>query len=171
VGVKKETTDVRAGQLLRRSRLRVGLNQAEVAARAGLPQSTVSAYESGRRQPTLPMLSKLLEAMGTELTIAGLPLPEQLTSLTGATGLRIRRHRHLIVEAAQRHGVQNVRVLGAATDPVELLVDQDPEAAVVDLLTLTGELQEIIGVPVKVLTVEQLPRNRQAEAERGSIAL
>jgi transcriptional regulator with XRE-family HTH domain len=169
--VKKESVDARAGRLLARTRAEANLTQAEVATRADLPQSTVSAYESGRRQPTLPMLSKLLEAMGAEVTIAASPLPAALTVLTGPTGVRIRRHRQLITEAAAGHGAQNVRVLDMATAPVELLVDRIPEATVVRLPDLAAELQEIIGAPVEVIATEDLSPARQAEADRRSVAL
>jgi len=149
-----------------------------VAARAGLPQSTVSAYESGGRQPTLPMLSKLLEAMGFELATTATPLPEHLAALSGPVGLRLRRHRQLIVEAAARHGVENVRVLGAAArgadrpgDRIELLVDENPTATPISHLNLTAELEEIIGLPVKIITTKELSRNSQNGTDAEGIAL
>jgi uncharacterized protein len=176
--VKKTSTDARAAYLLKRARARAGLNQTEVAARAGLPQSTVSAYESGRRQPTLPMLSKLLEAMGAELALTTPPLPDHLTALTGPVGLRVRRHRQLIVEQASGHGVENLRVLGAAAkgedgpaDELELLVDTTPKGTVTNLLTLTAELEEIVGVRVKILTREEITESRQTSAEQDGVIL
>jgi uncharacterized protein len=176
--VKKENPDSRAGHLLRHARLRAGLNQVEVAARAGLPQSTISAYESGRRQPTLPMLSKLLEATGSDLTIATAPLPEQLSALTGPVGLRVRRHRQLIVEEATRQGLDNVRVIGAVArgqdrpgDQVELLGQANPAGTVVDLLKLSALLEELIGTPVKIFTADRLPSGRRGTAERDGVAL
>lgn len=56
-----------AAILLRTARLKAGLTQAEVARRAGMTQPVVAAYEAGRRQPTLPMLQKLLAAADYEL--------------------------------------------------------------------------------------------------------
>ncbi|MGH9075185.1 MAG: helix-turn-helix domain-containing protein [Acidimicrobiales bacterium] len=53
--------------LLRYARHRAGLTKAELARRAGVPASMVSAYESDRRQATLPTLLKLLKAAGFEL--------------------------------------------------------------------------------------------------------
>lgn len=55
-----------AGALLVQARLLAGMTQTELAARAGLAQPDVSAYETGRRQPTLPMLYRLLHAAGVE---------------------------------------------------------------------------------------------------------
>lgn len=176
--VEKETIDARAGRLLWRARQRAVLTQAEVAANAGLPQSTVSAYESGRRQPTLPMLSKLLEAMGSELKLATAPLPEHLVTLVGPIGLRIRRHRQLIVEVADRYGVEDLRVLGAVTrgedkpgEQIEFLIDRRSVITVMDLLNLSNDLQELIGARVKILFIDELPRNRRAAAERTGVRL
>ena len=57
------------GALLRRARTGAGLSQAELAARAGVTQSVISAYESGHRQPALPTLAALIEAAGYELSV------------------------------------------------------------------------------------------------------
>ncbi|MDQ2727329.1 MAG: helix-turn-helix transcriptional regulator [Actinomycetota bacterium] len=53
--------------LLQYARLRAGLTQAELARRAGVPASMVSAYERDRRQASLPTLTQLLKAAGYEL--------------------------------------------------------------------------------------------------------
>jgi len=56
-----------AGDLLRLARVKAGLTQAVLAQRAGVAQALISAYENGRRQPTLPTLMRLLEAAGFDL--------------------------------------------------------------------------------------------------------
>lgn len=53
--------------LLQLARLKAGVTQAELARRAGVPTTMVSAYERGRRQPTLATLQRLLRAAGYEL--------------------------------------------------------------------------------------------------------
>lgn len=53
--------------LLRYARLKAGLSQSELAERAGVPRTMVSAYERDRRQATLPTLMRLLKAAGFEL--------------------------------------------------------------------------------------------------------
>lgn len=58
-----------AGNLLRRTRTHAELSQRALADLARVPQSTVARIESGAMQPTLPMLSQLLIAMGKELRI------------------------------------------------------------------------------------------------------
>jgi transcriptional regulator with XRE-family HTH domain len=60
---------------LRDARRRAGLSQQRLADRAGTSQATISAYESGRKQPTVATMSRLLAATGTRLrTEAGLAL-------------------------------------------------------------------------------------------------
>lgn len=56
-----------AAALLRLARYKAGISQAELARRAGVPASMVSAYERDRRQPTLATLLRLLKAAGYEL--------------------------------------------------------------------------------------------------------
>ena len=58
-----------AAGLLQLARLKAGLSQAEVARRAGVSTAMVSAYERGRRQPTLPTLMRLLRAAGFDLRL------------------------------------------------------------------------------------------------------
>jgi transcriptional regulator with XRE-family HTH domain len=57
------------GQLLRRSRTRAGLTQAELARRAGTSQPVVSAYEHDRRDPTIGTLRRLLRATNATLEL------------------------------------------------------------------------------------------------------
>jgi transcriptional regulator with XRE-family HTH domain len=54
---------------LRAARRRAGLTQAELARRTGTSQATISAYESGRKQPSIDTLHRLLAATGARLVI------------------------------------------------------------------------------------------------------
>ena len=56
-----------AGIILVSARARLGMSQTEFAARIGVAQPTLSAYESGRRQPTMPTLLRMLRRAGLEL--------------------------------------------------------------------------------------------------------
>ncbi len=58
-----------AGDLLRDIRRRTGLRQAELARRAGVPRSVISAYETGRRQPGVDALERIAESVGLRLTL------------------------------------------------------------------------------------------------------
>jgi transcriptional regulator with XRE-family HTH domain len=59
------TTPGLIGEIRRRS----GLRPAELARRAGLPRSVVSAYEHGRRQPGVDALARLAAAGGLQLRL------------------------------------------------------------------------------------------------------
>lgn len=59
-----------AARLLRTTRTRSGLSQRALAAAAGTSQPAVAAIESGRKQPTVATLDRLLRALGTELVAA-----------------------------------------------------------------------------------------------------
>jgi uncharacterized protein len=58
-----------AGDAIKRARLRAGLTQHALAARAGTSQATISAYESGRKQPSLETLDRVLSATGARLEV------------------------------------------------------------------------------------------------------
>jgi transcriptional regulator with XRE-family HTH domain len=58
-----------AGPLLQSARERLGLSQTAFADLLGIAQPTLSAYESGHRQPTLPTLLRMLERAGLELRL------------------------------------------------------------------------------------------------------
>ena len=45
-------------------RRRVGRTQAEVAQAVGIPASVLSAYERGRREPSLANASRIVDALG-----------------------------------------------------------------------------------------------------------
>lgn len=53
--------------LIRIARRRAGLTQEALARRAATSQAAISAYESGRRSPSVATLSRILEAAGFEL--------------------------------------------------------------------------------------------------------
>lgn len=71
-----------AAVVLRAARKRAGLSQVELARRAGVTQSVISAYESGRRQPSLLTLAALVEAAGYELEVNVRELSGNLGRLT-----------------------------------------------------------------------------------------
>src|SRR5580704_17089840 len=96
-----------AGALLRRARTEAGMTQAELAARAGVTQSVISAYEAGHRQPALPTLAALIDAAGYELAVDVRPQPRRLSQLSGPIGQRVRRRRKALTAAAAAHGVTN----------------------------------------------------------------
>jgi transcriptional regulator with XRE-family HTH domain len=59
-----------ATDLVRATRLRAGLSQAELARRAGIPRSVLNAYERGAREPGANALAAIVRAAGFELRLA-----------------------------------------------------------------------------------------------------
>lgn len=56
-----------AAALLQLARLKAALSQRELAERASVPTTMISAYERDKRQPSLPTLLRLLRAAGFDL--------------------------------------------------------------------------------------------------------
>jgi len=55
--------------LLQLARMKAGMSQRELAERAGVPVTMISAYERDQRQPTLSTLLRLLRAAGFDLRL------------------------------------------------------------------------------------------------------
>ncbi len=60
-------TETSSRHLIRMARQRAGLSQVTLANRAHTSQAAVSAYESGRRSPSVETLTRLLKTSGFEL--------------------------------------------------------------------------------------------------------
>lgn len=60
---------------IRDARRRAGISQVELARRAGTSQATISAYERGRKEPSVETLGRLLAASGARLTVAPAATP------------------------------------------------------------------------------------------------
>jgi transcriptional regulator with XRE-family HTH domain len=58
-----------AAELIARIRKTSGFSQTELARRSGLDRSVLSAYEHGRRQPSVAALARIAAAVGMELDL------------------------------------------------------------------------------------------------------
>ncbi len=58
-----------AAAILRRTRTELGITQAELARLSGTSQATISAYETGAKEPSLGTFERLLAAMDARLVI------------------------------------------------------------------------------------------------------
>jgi len=58
-----------SNDLVLRARTSAGMSQAELASRAGTSRPTLSAYEHGRKSPTLATAQRIIEAAGFELVL------------------------------------------------------------------------------------------------------
>lgn len=146
-----------AGVLVARARALAGMTQQDLADAAGLTQSVVSAYETGRRQPTLPTLCRLLAATGFEPVIDLRPSGSDAMS-GGQLMDEVRSHLDEIHWVAARHGASNVRVFGSAArgndredSDIDLLVDLDEDADLFSLVRLERELSDLLGIDVDVI--------------------
>ena len=91
--------------MLQLARLKAGLSQRELAARAGVPATMISAYERDKRQPTLDTLLRLLRAAGFDLRMQLVPCDDHdssLASLETARSPRERARRDRQMEAWRR---------------------------------------------------------------------
>ncbi|MEX2619666.1 MAG: helix-turn-helix domain-containing protein [Egibacteraceae bacterium] len=169
----------RAGEVLRDARKRARLSQTDVARRSGISQSVISAYESGRREPGVHTLARLVEATGHTLEFDILPAPDRQLGLPDTPlGRRLRRRRKAIIEAAMKRGAHNVRVFGSvargddtAASDVDFLMDLDPGVGVVALAGLKRELRELLAVEVDVVPAETLKPRIRAEVLAEAIPL
>ncbi|MGH2806867.1 MAG: helix-turn-helix transcriptional regulator [Actinomycetota bacterium] len=64
------------GNLIRLARRTAGISQRELARRARTSQATLSAYETGRKSPTLDTLNRIVRAAGQDLRIRLEPLDD-----------------------------------------------------------------------------------------------
>lgn len=123
---------------LRRS---AGLTQAELAARAGVAQPNIAAYETGRRRASEAMILRLRRAVAPAPTTA------------------VRAHRDELLALAARHGIGEVRVFGSVrhgTDrpgsDLDLLVTAAPGTGLMALSRFALDAEDLLGVPVDVVT-------------------
>ncbi len=136
---------------------------ADLARRAGVAQSVISAYESDRREPGLRTLTKLIEATGHQLVCTLIPAPRTQLGLPDTRlGRRLRRHRRALIEIAARRGARNVRLFGSVargedtdSSDIDLLVDLDDDG-VVSLAGLTRELAELLNADIDVVPAATL---------------
>jgi uncharacterized protein len=149
--------DSTSAEVLRTARRRSGATQAELARRAGVTQSVISAYERGRREPSLSTLSRLVEATGQRLDVRVGPPAES------ASRRSIRQHRARIIELAANRGASNVRLFGSTArgddrpdSDIDLLVDIGPGVGLLSIIGLERELAALLGRPVDVVPAASL---------------
>ena len=122
-------------------RRRAGLSQRELAARTGIAQPNISAYESGRLTPSPATLARIEAATRVR--------PSDLVATLRAE----------IADLAARHHASDVRVFGSTatgTDTpgsdLDLLVHFDDDASLYDQIGLTQALESLLGIEVDVIS-------------------
>lgn len=167
-----------AGGLLRRARVQAGLTQAELGRRAGVTQSVVSAYESGHRQPSVPVLVDLVHAAGFAIDVELRPVHNRAGPLAGPLGRKVKRRANLIRAVAAEHGVHGVRVFGSVArgdegpeSDVDLLVEVDDGVGLFGLGRLQTRLEAVLGVPVDIVPVDGLKADVRDDVLSESVQL
>ncbi len=150
----------------------------ELARRAAMAQSVISAYETGSRQPSLPTLQRLVAATGLQLAVSirgPVPLRERLT---GPLGKEVLRHRRQIRRIVAAHGASNVRVFGSVArgedtpvSDVDLLVDLASGTGLVGLGRLERALTDLLGARVDVVPAGDLKVAVAPEVRAQALAL
>lgn len=142
----------RAGDVLRQARLRSGLTQSGLAALAAMPQSVISEYETGRREPSFEAVDRLLTAAGLVIEVSPAP-----TTKGHARDLVLSRAGALR-RALRPLGAERIRLFGSvargedtADSDVDLLVDIDPAVGMFSLLRMQREAEAILGRPVDLI--------------------
>jgi predicted nucleotidyltransferase/DNA-binding XRE family transcriptional regulator len=149
-----------AAELLRGARVRCGLTQQQLAQKAGVTQSVVSAYESGKREPSLSTLRRLVNA-------TGLHLETRVTEGHPASRPNLRElvhtHRDELGAALGSLGASRIRLFGSAArgdsheqSDVDLLVALDAGVGLFALSRMRGEAERILGVDVDVVPEDSL---------------
>ncbi|HUC37179.1 MAG TPA: helix-turn-helix transcriptional regulator [Acidimicrobiales bacterium] len=116
-----------AGDLLVAARRQAGVSQEELARRAGVSQAMISTYERHRRQPSIPTLWRLLEAVGmevrvelTELELTGyrpMTVAQTGAKLTGGTSDPWLHVREFLTEFTFEEAPGRSRLLGQRPRP------------------------------------------------------
>lgn len=168
-----------AGTLVRDARRRAGMTQAQLAHRAGITQSVVSAYEANRREPSLPVLLRLIAATGHALEGTLVAAGEGAAStLSGPLGRRVVRHRTRIQAIAASYGAGHVRVFGSVArgtehrdSDVDLLMDLPDDMGLFTLGRLRRDLEDLLGARVDVVPEAGLKAEARPEIEADLVPL
>lgn len=170
-----------AGPLLRRARHLARKTQVEFASVCGVHPTVISAYETGRRAPSLATLRRLVRAAGFDLILDLVDaVGDGDTALLGPHGMRLRRDRDAIIEALARHGFTNPWVVGRVAsgterefDRVELLVDPVSEGTVDDrrMSSACGSLWVYLPSGVILHVSTELEPEELSELLAGAVPL
>lgn len=157
-----------AAVILRRARQDAGLTQLALSRRAGIPQSVISDYERGRREPGVSALNALLRAVG--FTLKAVPEP--------ATLRLVRQHAKKLTASFAELGASNISVFGSVArgddgpdSDIDLLVDLDPSVGMFSLMRMVTLAEELLGRAVDVVPRDGLEKEVAASAARDEISL
>lgn len=157
-----------AADILRQARQEAGLTQTALSRLADIPQSVISDYERGRREPGVSALIALLRAVG--FTLKAVPEPATLRS--------VRRHAKELTDSFAELGASNISVFGSVArgddgteSDIDLLVDLDPSVGLFNLMRMGTLAEELLGRAVDVVPRDGLKNEVAASAARDEVPL
>lgn len=161
-----------AADVIRKARERAGLTQQALAERAGVTQSVISAYESGRREPSYATLTRLVKS-------AGFTLEPHLEPLPATSALTVvRAHADELRTVLGALGAVDIRVFGSVArgdeteaSDVDLLVDLETDAGLFALLRMQSAAEAILGRSVDVAPVSGLKPDVAERVLREAVSL
>lgn len=158
----------RGADLIRRARERSGLTQAALAQRSGVPQSVISEYETGRRDPSVTALDRLVGAAGMRLSLSDEPATLKEVRVRGA------ELRALLTG----YGATNIEVFGSVArgddddaSDVDLLVDLDPSVGLFALGRMRSSAEALLSRPVDIVPRSGLKSPIAAQVLRDAVPL
>ena len=84
--------------------------------------------------------------------------------------IALKAHRNTIRSIVQAHHASNVRVFGSVLrnedteeSDLDLLIDPDPKATLFDIGAIRHELQQLLNIPIDVLTPNALPEKLRTQ--------
>ncbi len=90
----------------------------------------------------------------------------------------LQARRHDILKLAQQYGAYNVRVFGSVAcgeadseSDIDLLVDMEPNRSLLDMGGLLMDLQELLNVPVDLVTESSLKQRLRQRVLREAVPL
>jgi len=162
-----------AASTIRGARVRAGLTQTELAAKANISQSVVSAYESAKREPSFETLRKLVAAAGFDLDLIVVPAAPKTLRRQAIDQNRMRLQRTL-----RTLGARNIRLFGSVArgddgpdSDIDLLVDVAPDVGLFALGRMRSEAERILGTTVDLVPANSLKPDLAERVLAEAIAL
>lgn len=147
------------GDTIRDARTASGMTQDELAARSGVSQSNIAAYETGKRVASEAMVARLVRAARARPSIV------------------LQQHRDEVVSIVESNRASNVRVFGSVArgedtpeSDIDLLVSFAPDASTYDLVEIVDQLEQLLGRHVDVVSDGGL-KPRHNRILQGAVAL
>lgn len=148
-----------AADLVRENRHKAGLTQRALAQRAGVAQTEVARIESGKVQPSLVHLGRLLDAIGVEVDVDVRLVDHRLSAVDAARtisdelarGSEARAFRSALVLADDLHSVTPARLVELVEEAPPTVGDDRYDAL---LAAVVDDAVSSLGVPAPAWTAE-----------------